>query len=70
MVLFSFLFPNFIPKLIFLLDDELDNISRVLRLLYLQDLKALQIGINDLISSIQSYTAEIKVDSSLGVVGR
>jgi len=42
----------------------------VLRMLYVADLRELQDAVNEILVEVQSYTADPKTDSSLGVVGR
>jgi len=51
-------------------DKVLMNSAKILRLLYLKDLRQLQTRINQLIVSVQSITANPKTDTSLGKVGK
>ena len=51
-------------------DDQVDKLLKVLQILYIDDLKSAQLAINSLISKVQAVTADIKVDGSLGQVGR
>jgi RLL motif containing protein 1 len=51
-------------------DPKLDRIARILRLLYVRELRLLQNRINEAISSMQRITADPKTDSRLGQVGR
>jgi RLL motif-containing protein 1 len=51
-------------------DEEVDKAAKILRLLYISDLRDLQTKINQLIISIQNYTANPKSDTSLGRVGK
>lgn len=44
--------------------------AKVLRLLYVSDLRKLQDGINDSLQQMQEQTADPKTDSRLGRVGR
>ncbi|XP_054154173.1 RNA transcription, translation and transport factor protein-like [Oppia nitens] len=50
-------------------DKLLNNCAKLLRLLYINDLKELQTTINEIIASVQSITANPKTDTSLGKVG-
>jgi RLL motif-containing protein 1 len=50
-------------------NDKLDQAAKVLRLLHLQDLRELQTLINEVIVSVQEFTADPKTDSRLGKVG-
>lgn len=47
-----------------------DEIARILRLLYLLDLRRLQDSINDILIKAQNFIADPKTNSSLGKVGR
>jgi len=47
-----------------------DQALAVLRMLYVADLRELQDAVNEILVEVQSYTADPKTDSSLGVVGR
>jgi len=51
-------------------DEQLNKAATILRLLYIDDLRALQTKINDLIVGIQNYTANPKTDATLGKVGK
>lgn len=51
-------------------DPALDKAVAVLRMLYVSDLRDLQDRVNELIVSVQAYTADPKTDSRLGKVGR
>jgi len=51
-------------------DQILSKAAKVLRILYINDLRDLQTKINHIIVSIQSITANPKTDTSLGKVGR
>lgn len=51
-------------------DKRLNNAGKVLRLLYIQDLRKLQTSINECIVASQTVTANPKTDSRLGKVGR
>lgn len=51
-------------------DETLIKAAKVLRILYINDLRDLQTKINHIIASIQSITANPKTDTSLGKVGR
>ncbi|XP_043480455.1 RNA transcription, translation and transport factor protein [Leptopilina heterotoma] len=50
-------------------DPVLNKASRILQLLYIQDLRDLQTKINESIVSVQSITANPKTDTKLGKVG-
>ncbi|CAG2102059.1 unnamed protein product [Medioppia subpectinata] len=50
-------------------DRVLTNCAKVVRLLYVNDLRELQTKVNEMIASIQSITANPKTDTSLGKVG-
>lgn len=50
--------------------DIQDQALAVLRMLYVADLRELQDAVNEILVEVQSYTADPKTDSSLGVVGR
>ncbi|XP_051166664.1 RNA transcription, translation and transport factor protein [Leptopilina boulardi] len=50
-------------------DPVLNKASRILQLLYIQDLRELQTKINESIVSVQSITANPKTDTKLGKVG-
>jgi len=51
-------------------DKVLDGACKVMRLLYINDLRDLQTKINEIIARIQSVTANPKTDTSLGKVGK
>ena len=51
-------------------DAELDAATAVLRMLFVADLRELQDGVNEVIATIQEFTANPVTDSSLGQVGR
>ncbi|XP_015783050.1 RNA transcription, translation and transport factor protein [Tetranychus urticae] len=51
-------------------DQNLSRAAKVLRILYINDLRDLQNKINQVIVSIQAITANPKTDTSLGQVGR
>lgn len=48
----------------------LDAAARILRMLYVADLRELQDAVTDLLVAVQEYTADPKTDASLGAVGR
>jgi RLL motif-containing protein 1 len=50
-------------------DSVLTNSAKILRLLYINDLRELQTTVNEMIASIQSITANPKTDTTLGKVG-
>ena len=50
-------------------DPVLTKASKILNLLYIQDLRDLQTRINESIVSVQSITANPKTDTKLGKVG-
>lgn len=47
-----------------------NNAAKMLRLLFLHDLRDLQTHINECIVAVQNLTANPKTDTSLGKVGR
>lgn len=51
-------------------DPVLDHAAKILRLLYIRDLRDLQTKINETIVGIQKITANPKTDTRLGKVGR
>ncbi|XP_049528988.1 RNA transcription, translation and transport factor protein-like [Dermacentor silvarum] len=51
-------------------DPVLNQAAKVLRLLYVQDLRDLQTRINEAIVAVQTITANPKTDTRLGKVGR
>lgn len=51
-------------------DKQLERPAKVLRMLYINDLRDLQNKVNQIIVSVQSITANPKTDSLLGQVGR
>ena len=51
------------------LDAALDDAARVLRMLYVADLRKLQDAVNTTIVALQEFTANPKTDSRLGRVG-
>eukprot|EP00462_Mataza_sp_D1_P024325 CAMPEP_0175131368 /NCGR_PEP_ID=MMETSP0087-20121206/6503_1 /TAXON_ID=136419 /ORGANISM="Unknown Unknown, Strain D1" /LENGTH=274 /DNA_ID=CAMNT_0016413649 /DNA_START=15 /DNA_END=839 /DNA_ORIENTATION=- len=51
-------------------DQAVDRAGRILRLLHLHDLRDLQTLINEVIVSVQEFTADPKTDSRLGKVGK
>lgn len=51
-------------------DYVLNQAAKILRLLYIHDLRDLQTGINETIVAVQSITADPKTDTKLGQVGR
>lgn len=50
-------------------DEIINEASKVLRLLYIQDLRSLQTRINETIVSVQSLVADPRTDSKLGKIG-
>jgi RLL motif-containing protein 1 len=50
-------------------DPQLDRAAKILRLLYVSDLRQTQNHVNEAISRMQQYTADPKTDSRLGRVG-
>lgn len=51
-------------------DPTLQTYGKILRLLYLEDIKEIQQEINNLIESIQTFTTLAKTDTSLGRHGK
>lgn len=51
-------------------DYVLNHAAKILRLLYIHDLRDLQTQINETIVAVQSITADPKTDTKLGQVGR
>ena len=51
-------------------DDVVDDAAKVLRLLYINDLRDLQTAINEITISVQELTADPKTNAKLGKVGR
>lgn len=51
-------------------DPVLNNAAKILRLLYIQDLRILQTQINEAIVGVQNITANPKTDTKLGKVGK
>lgn len=51
-------------------DPALDEAAKILRLLYISDLRNLQTRINEAIVRVQAVTANPKTDTRLGKVGR
>jgi RLL motif containing protein 1 len=51
-------------------DEVVDRAAAILRMLYVTDLRELQDAVNDVLVTVQEFTANPKTDSSLGVVGR
>lgn len=51
-------------------DYVLNEAAKILRLLYIHDLRDLQTSINETIVAVQSITADPKTDTRLGQVGR
>lgn len=50
-------------------DQSLNDAAKILRLLYIQDLRELQTKINEAIVAVQTVTANPKTDTRLGKVG-
>lgn len=50
-------------------DPVLNQATKMLRLLHIQNLRQLQTQINELIVAVQSVTANPKTDTKLGKVG-
>ena len=50
--------------------EKLNRAAKVLKMLYVSDMSELQRGINSIFATCQSFTANPKVNSSLGKVGR
>ena len=50
-------------------DNVINEAAKILRLLYIKDLRILQTKINEIIVSVQNITANPKTDTSLGKVG-
>lgn len=51
-------------------DPDLNKAAKVLRMIYIQDLRNLQTKANELIVAVQNVTANPKTDTRLGRVGR
>ena len=51
-------------------DSTLDDAARVLRMLHVQRLRAMQDAVNKVIECLQEFTANPKTDARLGKVGR
>jgi hypothetical protein len=51
-------------------DAKIDEAATVLRMKYLEDLRELQNGANNIISTLQNFTARPKTNNALGKVGR
>lgn len=51
-------------------DYVLNQAAKILRLLYIQNLRDLQTRINECIVAVQSVTANPKTDTKLGKVGK
>lgn len=50
-------------------DEDVDQATRILRLLHIQSIRELQTVINETIVSVQNLTADPKTDTKLGKVG-
>jgi len=50
-------------------DKIINEAAKILRLLYIQDLRSLQTKINETIVSVQSFVADPRTDSKLGKIG-
>ena len=50
--------------------EVVDRAAAILRMLYIADLRELQDAVNDILVTIQEYTANPKTDAALGKVGR
>lgn len=50
-------------------DKIINEAAKVLRLLYIQDLRTLQTKINEAIVTVQSLVADPRTDSKLGKIG-
>lgn len=51
-------------------DSVLNQAAKILRLLYIHDLRNLQTKANELIVAVQTVTANPKTDTKLGKVGK
>ena len=51
-------------------DPVLNRAAKVLRLLYIRDLRQLQTAINEIIVAVQNLIADPRTDTRLGKVGR
>lgn len=51
-------------------DEQLDHAAKILRMLYVEQLRKLQSDVNGVIATAQNYTADPRTDSRLGKVGR
>jgi len=50
-------------------DKIINEAAKILRLLYIQDLRTLQTKINEAIVNVQSLVADPRTDSKLGKIG-
>lgn len=50
-------------------DKIINEAAKILRLLYIQDLRVLQTKINEVIVNVQSLVADPRTDSKLGKIG-
>ena len=51
-------------------DENVDMAAKILRMLYIKDLRGLQTSIDDAIVELQELTADPKTDAAIGKVGR
>jgi RLL motif-containing protein 1 len=51
-------------------DAALDHAAKILRMLYVEQLRKLQSDVNGVIATAQNFTADPRTDSRLGKVGR
>jgi len=71
-VFFSHQFVSFFPFsffFFFIADSAVNEAAKIIRLLHVTELRALQTRINEAIVAVQAITANPKTDQSLGRVG-
>lgn len=65
-----FFVPKTSTRIVFSADKLVNKAASILRMLYISDLRELQDAANDILITLQAYTADPKTNTAAGKVGR